>query len=158
MQSRLRRSTQTVGVMKGHLIILGALSLAYGNTLSQSGAATPDPDIVVIVTGGSWEHDGKRGTFRIVVRNCGFEHVSSQVTADWITEPRSLGYLPKIETTRQLLAAGAISVGMPELESIEDAMRVTIRGTPSVTSSHIVTCVYDLKADGTVVVAMECSQ
>jgi len=143
--------------MKGHLFVLGVLSLACGNALSQSGAATPDPDIVIIVTGGGWEHDGERGTFRIVVRNSGFEHVSSQVTADWVTEPRSPTDSPKVRTTRQLLAAGAISVVMPDLESIEDAMRVTIRGTSSVASSHIVTCVYDLKADGTVVVARECS-
>jgi hypothetical protein len=143
--------------MKPHLFVLGVLSLACSNALSQSGPATPDPDIVVVVTGWGWERDGERGTYRIVVRNSGFEHVSSQVTADWITEPRSPNDSPKVRTTRQLLAAGAISVGMPDLEQTENGMRVTIRGTSSVASSHIVTCVYDLKADGTVVVVRKCS-
>jgi ribosomal protein L11 methylase PrmA len=47
------------------------------------------PDVVSVVSGGYWESGGNSGTYRVVVVNSGFEHVTSRVFVEWVSEPRS---------------------------------------------------------------------
>ena len=57
------------------------------------GDAKPAPalaaNIESVTSGGYWEAAGRRGRYRIVVQNIGWEHVHSEMTIDWIEEALS---------------------------------------------------------------------
>lgn len=44
-------------------------------------------DVESVVTGGTWQSASAQGTYRVVVRTGGFEHIVSQVQVDWLAEP-----------------------------------------------------------------------
>lgn len=46
-----------------------------------------DPDVEMVLSGGSWKRDGVAGTYRVVVRTAGVEHRISEMTIEWLSEP-----------------------------------------------------------------------
>lgn len=43
--------------------------------------------VTEVHTGGWWQADGKSGTYRVIVVNQGWEHISSKVFVEWVSEP-----------------------------------------------------------------------
>lgn len=64
-------------------------------TLLMLSAITPalcgqvPPEVVSVESGGYWESDGRSGSYRVVVTNHGFEHVTSRVVVEWVADPES---------------------------------------------------------------------
>ena len=42
---------------------------------------------VEVKTGGYWESDSARGSYRAIIENRGIEHVSSQLWIEWVADP-----------------------------------------------------------------------
>ena len=146
-----------LGVMKRHLFVLCAVLTAVPVCVAQEGApSSTDPSLVFLISGGYWEHNGARGAFRVLVRNGGFEHVSSQVSAEWVAEPQEAGQPSRVIFTRGLLNGGLISVGVPVLTPLKNQLRVTLHGVVSTDPDEKVSCEFLLKADGTAVVVKKC--
>jgi hypothetical protein len=61
-------------------------TLAFGDAKSAPALAA---NIESVTSGGYWEAEGRRGRYRIVVQNIGWEHVHSEMTIDWIEEDPS---------------------------------------------------------------------
>jgi hypothetical protein len=40
------------------------------------------------VSGGYWTDGEDRGTYRVVVRSDGFDHIVSEITIEWLSDPR----------------------------------------------------------------------
>jgi hypothetical protein len=47
------------------------------------------PEVVYVSSGGWWKTDKLQGTYRVIVRTGGFEHIVSQAQVDWVTGPTS---------------------------------------------------------------------
>jgi hypothetical protein len=144
--------------MKGHLSVLASILTALLVPVAR-GEVIPsaDAEITYVVSGGYWEHAGRSGTFRIVVSDGGVEHVYSRVSAQWITEAPTSERDKRIAVSKILLSGHLISVGLPELTALNNQVRVTLSGVLTHMPEHLVSCVYLLKADETVVVERECS-
>ena len=65
------------------LLVLVALSAP-----AQPQSATIDPAVDSVVSGGYWTDGADRGTYRVVVRSGGFDHVISEITIEWLSEPQ----------------------------------------------------------------------
>jgi hypothetical protein len=64
-------------------MLLALISLAsYGSD------ALPlvDPSVVEICSAGWWEETGHGGTYRVVVRQGGFEHINTSVQVEWLMQ------------------------------------------------------------------------
>jgi hypothetical protein len=70
--------------MPNVLVPLFSLLLAIS-----AGHSVVRPDVASVVSGGYWITQGQAGTYRVVVINSGFEHVSSRVFVEWVAEPKS---------------------------------------------------------------------
>ena len=66
-----------------HAAAIGLVALVASQAMAQQPVAIP-ADVETVVTGGKWRTGNSEGTFRIVVRTGGFEHIVSQVQVDWI--------------------------------------------------------------------------
>jgi hypothetical protein len=52
-------------------------------------AQSPVPsDVYSVASGGYWEAAGESGTYRVLVVNSGFEHVTSRVFVEWVRGPK----------------------------------------------------------------------
>lgn len=53
-----------------------------------SGQSQVLPSVHSVLSGGYWQSGGQAGTYRVVVVNQGWEHVTSRVFIEWLREPR----------------------------------------------------------------------
>ena len=65
------------------LLVLAALSAS-----AQPQSVTIDPMVESVVSGGYWIDGADRGTYRVVVRSGGFDHIISEITIEWLAEPK----------------------------------------------------------------------
>ncbi len=71
--------------MRPTLALMLALSLTASPTHAGCNAESlPDPSIAQVRTGGFWKTDQAYGTYRVVVRDLGTEHVQSQIFVQWL--------------------------------------------------------------------------
>jgi hypothetical protein len=47
------------------------------------------PNIEFVVSGGTWSFQGASGSFRVVVRTGGFDHIISDLYVQWLQDPRN---------------------------------------------------------------------
>jgi hypothetical protein len=120
------------------------------------GAPVPT-DVVAVVSGGYWKTTNGRGTFRVVIRNSGYEHASSEAVAEWIAEAPSPAEAPRLLHWIQLLAPGMLSLESPVLERRANSVRVTLGGVDAHRPAVTVRCVFDLTADGLFNVIQPCT-
>jgi hypothetical protein len=142
--------------MKGHISVRKASILGLSLWVMTSMAAS-DPEIAHTVSGGYWEHGGNHGHFRVLIRQVGFEHIGSQVTAEWIAEPESRQGTYRVHLTKQLVGHFLGSMGAPVLTPGRNEIRVKLKGEFTQFPDQTATCEYLLKADGIVLVVRECS-
>src|SRR5688572_4660234 len=77
-------------------IPLAAWFLALAFPASAQEPILLSADVSAVVTGGSWSSGSLTGTYRVVVRTGGGEHVVSYAQIDWIAEPGSYGEEPRV--------------------------------------------------------------
>jgi len=144
--------------MKAHLSVLLILILASVQGTALAAAATQvDPSVTSVLAAGYWEHAGKRGTFRVVMSQGGFEHINTTVVAEWLEESSGSTSSPRVRTSRDLLRNHLASFDMPSLKVYPNRVRVTLNGVLTQMPDSKVSCVFDLLGDGTVRVVRECS-
>jgi hypothetical protein len=124
------------------------LAAAVGSVPAQAEPPAVDPAISFVTTGGYWRHDGQNGVYRIVVSQAGYEHVSSQVTAEWVSEPTSENARATIAHSIELVAAGFFSLGEPQVTRTADGVRVSLAGVDTHQPARKVTCVFELNSAG----------
>jgi len=92
--------------------------LAFGDAKPASALAA---NIESVTSGGYWEAEGRRGRYRIVVQNIGWEHVHSEMTIDWIEEDPSSSSLLRVFKSSPIaeLNDGWWSVGTVALSYVD---------------------------------------
>lgn len=116
---------------------------------------TVDPDVAFVASAGRWESDGSGGSYRVVVRQQGYEHVSSTVVAEGIAAPDDGGTAPRVAFARQLVAPGMVSFGEPRLTAKGDRVRVELKGTHTYAMNEV-TCVFELQPGGATATLKPC--
>ena len=138
---------------------LRAILVLAGITVDLSVAATSnvDPAVISATTVGYWQTNELHGSYRIVVWNEGYEHVSSGVTAEWVAEPRDPNDHSEILFSKSLVEPNAFSFGEPTFVQIEKGgVRVKLTGVNSFEPTLQISCSFDLSPDGNVSVVRPC--
>jgi len=121
------------------------------------GAAIHVPAAVTSVTsGGYWSSQGRNGSYRAIVVNAGFEHVTSRVFVEWIADPRT----SREESTVVASVEPVLPFGQG-IASLEARIKPIGSGTASLSISGVVSsapeqhvsAVFILKAPGQVTIA-----
>ena len=89
-----------------------------------------DPSVTHVVSGGTWRSREGEGTFRVVVRNQGWEHVSSRLTVEWLAanqDSRSVTVLRSQSPAE--ISEGRWSLGAPQLIRQSARWMLLIEGT-----------------------------
>ena len=134
-------------------IICGCLSLlAVSPVFAEALVA---PDVVAVVEGGHWRQDGAEGSYRIIVVNQGFEHVSSRVVAEWKSTPNETGHAHIIHSV-ELVKGGFYSMGRPNVVFSGDEAHVELEGTATYAPGTPVDCRFNLSPGGKVTPIKEC--
>ncbi|WP_156886582.1 hypothetical protein [Rhizobium gallicum] len=109
-----------------------------------------DTNVVSVVEGGHWQEDGVgEGSYRIIVVNQGFEHVSSRVVVEWKSVPTETDDAQIVHSV-ELVKGGFYSIGTPEMTFSKDGARVELRGTATYTPAMPVVCRFGLSPGGKV--------
>ena len=124
---------------------LAALCLPASAAADQSA----DPDIAFVASAGHWETAEASGRYRVVVRQQGYEHVSSAVVAEWIEAPTDAHAASRAAFSRQLVAPGMTSFGQPKLTPRGDRVRVELKGTHTYALNDV-SCLFELSPGGEV--------
>jgi hypothetical protein len=85
----------------------------------------------------------------------GYEHVSSQVVAEWIADPTSNYSNSTLVRSKELVSFGFFSLGSPVLTPKQDRLHVFLEGVETHTLEPV-TCVYELLPDGEVIEVKSC--
>ncbi len=129
---------------RGALLVTAVMATALGSFQFASQALSADPEkidasISSVVSGGAWEVSGKRGTYRVVVIEKGWEHVSSSVWIQWIEEDadkKSLRLLTSIPVSQ--IGDLHLAVGVPEFLLSRDGTTVRLNATDNITNERTV--------------------
>ena len=101
-----------------HAHFIGCVGL-WAATFTPAGVAAEQslalpPDVVNIVTGGRWNTETTRGTFRVIVQTGGFEHILSRAQVDWIADPTDRDAPPSVVASR-IAETGAWRLDNPRI-------------------------------------------
>jgi hypothetical protein len=88
------------------------------NSTVEQAAEQLNPGLSAAVTGGSWEAAGGRGRYRVVVFTGGFEHVSSKVFLQWLSESEEGPHVLRNVLVAEL-SSGSWSVGAPVFSGLK---------------------------------------
>jgi len=97
-------------------IMLDVALAAENALLVPPEVSTLVPSVSSVATGGYWEQGGKRGSYRVIVLNIGWERIRSSVWIQWIEENAAEQSL-RVAATVAVSEIGNLrwSVGVPEL-------------------------------------------
>lgn len=93
-----------------------------------AGVESIDPRVSSIVTGGEWESGGDVGTYRMVVRQRGWEHTRGELHLQWLEEDHD-NYtvtLARSVPVRELNEADVWALGGGSFETPEDGPTVLV--------------------------------
>ena len=139
------------------LLGLTALSLASASVVAAESPAL-DPNVESVVQAGRWsEAEAGEGVYRVIVVSQGFEHVSTQVVAQWKADGGEDGSA-RIAHEAELVAPGSYSLGPPKLLRTATGVRVELRGVATYASQTRVACRFDLAPGGKVKVVRACGE
>ena len=88
-----------------------------------------DPRIAFVVTGGSWKRGEQSGDYRIVVRNGGYEHISSRVSIEWLEADPDSGVFVRASRELDTIPEGVYSIGLPGIEVLAGRSELILSGT-----------------------------
>ena len=110
------------------LLVISLCMLPF--PLAAQDTLTLDPSVSSVVSGGYWEKEKERGSYRIIVWSRGWEHVTSKVRVEWILEDSD-------KQENRVFVSSAVdsipdwvwSLGQPALTYSRRVCEVTIDGT-----------------------------
>ena len=105
-----------------HIVLL---AVALIPALAFSAAPTVlvvSPDVSYVQTGGYWQLNGQGGQYRVVVATGGFEHVSTHIRFEWVSEPTPTGESRRIFRTvvlhESLLGVASVTAFKPDAQGV----------------------------------------
>jgi hypothetical protein len=134
------------GVIKTRLAIGCAMMVG----IASGSATTLGSDVTNVVMGGRWYDKPLSGAYRVIVRTDGWEHVSSEVTVEWISDRLSDQIGPRVVHSAILVGGGFFSLGAPKLTVQLNSVRVALSGSMTHSYNSEVHCVFELKPTGKV--------
>ncbi len=137
---------------------LPMVSLALMLPAPDARAVEIDADVMSVVSAGQWQTDADQGAYRVVVRQLGFEHVSTGVVAEWVAWADDGETPGRVLASRTLVEPGLMSFEMPRMTVLADRVRVDLAGVNTYASSQRVSCRFELLPDQTVVVVKACGE
>lgn len=135
--------------------LCAALTALCLSTSAATAGQSADPDIAFIASAGRWETAAESGSYRVLVRQQGYEHVSSAVVAEWVAAPDHARGVSRVRFTRQLVAPGMTSFGRPKLTPHGDRVRVELKGTHTYALNDVA-CIFELAPGGEVTTVESC--
>src|SRR4051794_18456719 len=118
-----------------HLVMAICLSALLVGLLAlpATAQAAPqlEPSIEFVTSGGWWQRDSTGGTYRIIVRSGGMEHIVSELFVQWLREEACFQCEPTIVATRPLreIVAGTWRFDAPILRPTKAGANLIVRGT-----------------------------
>lgn len=138
--------------MRTHIVLLFASTLIAAS--ARAADALPvvqvPESVTAVVSGGSWQHAGAHGIFRVVVTSQGFEHVTSQVFLEWLTEATSTTNRSLEQTIplSEINTAGIWALGTPQLKVSKSGTEAVLTGSNSYAPSQRIACRVKLLPEG----------
>ena len=82
-----------------HAFLVAARGLLLAAVPPAARATTVVPEsVATVLTGGYWSHDGKSGTYRLVIVNEGSDPITSRVFVEWLAQsPSGLALVTRVE-------------------------------------------------------------
>ncbi len=139
-----------------HIYFMSAILLSLTSFGAQAPLPAVDPQVVSVASGGFWDIDGIRGIYRIVVSDFGFDHVSSQVVVQRISEPVGYAVEPVVFSQEVLVEPFAYNFDPPKLEPSSKGLKVTLSGVLAHDVKAKISCIFQLLQDGSVKEVQPC--
>jgi hypothetical protein len=123
--------------MRNVVALLGIFILAEGLALAQPVAPTVPAEVVEVVSGGSWASGSSRGNYRAVIESSGFEHVSSILWLEWLTNSTNLDGIQILGRVRvEEVSDGFWSIAISDRVPAFSDGRIEIEGTHTYSGEH----------------------
>ena len=110
-------------------------------SLAAAASSGVPPEVASVVSGGYWECGEDSGTYRVVVVNSGFEHVTSRVFVEWVSEPRSGNDPAKVVSTLEPMlpfGQGIASLSATLVPLSKGKVQVLVSGVISMAPEQVV--------------------
>ncbi len=114
-----------------------------------------DPDVFSVVSQ-SWPN--RSGVLRVVSRAVGFEHVSTEVVAQWLEPDDDRDDRWSIAASETLVAPGMLALGAPQLSVQGEVIQVSLEGVHTYELANRVRRCFALHQDRRVVVIETCGK
>jgi hypothetical protein len=139
-------------------ILMGTLlaNLSHAQAPIKANAPKADPRITSIVTGGYWQTDADHGTYRILLYQTGYEHVSTGVVAQWIAEGNAQSDPQRIVHELELVASGLHSFQDASIAAAKAGVRVLLRGVNTYQTAKPASCTFSLLPNQTATTVKPC--
>ncbi|MCW4454114.1 hypothetical protein OK348_04845 [Flavobacterium sp. MXW15] len=141
------------------LLLIAACLLATVCTPLQ--ATQPPPPLadaeVISIASAHWPN-GESGRARVVVLARGYEHVSSEVVAQWLEPGEEAADGWRVAAARELVAPGFNTLASLQLVPTGNAVRVELAGHHTYQPEVAIACVFELSANGEVRVLDPCGE
>ena len=118
--------------------------------------ASPDSKIESVITEGAWENAGVHGTYRVVLWTEGFEHVSSGVVAEWISDAHGENERREVVHSEVLIAPGLFVFQKPSFNRTKNGYSVVLTGVNTYLASEKASCTFELLPSREVKVIKPC--
>jgi hypothetical protein len=108
--------------------LLVTLLILISLTAHGSDAPPPlDPSVVEIRTAGWWEEAGQGGTYRVVVRHTGVEHINTSVQVEWLMQADAYPTERVVHSIRLLdTLLGAVTI--ESMKGTKDGVKLVLAG------------------------------
>lgn len=124
--------------------------LSAQNLMAQAPSLpSPDPRIMSVIEGCMWVGEDNHGTYRIVLWNEGFEHVSSGVIAEWMVDPEGENEPRRVVHSERLVDPGMFSLQDARIVSGKNPCTVVVKGVSTYRSTEKISCTFALLPDKT---------
>ena len=107
-----------------------------------------------IIHGGHWIAVTSHGTYRVIVRNIGYEHATYRVMAQWVEDSETGSEKPRVKWTATLVEGCLCAFDSPAVVQQSDGLHLVLTGQNQAGSP--VRCEFVLGQKGNVVKASMC--
>ena len=122
-------------------------------------AASPqvDSSVIFVARAGHWQTDESHGSYRVVLWNQGYEHVTSGVMVEWIADAVEANENPRILFTKTVVEPTFYSFREPKIVQLKDRVRIILSGVNSYEPEQEISCSFDLAPGGVVSTTEPCA-
>ncbi len=135
------------------------LCVTLGLLVSVANSAEPidlaaDLSGATVIHGGHWVAVTSQGTYRVVVKNIGYEHATYRVMAQWVEDSATSSDQPRVKWSATLVKACLCAFDSPTVVQRSDGLHLVLTGQDQ--AGGPVKCEFVLGQRGNVVKASKC--